>query len=133
MGGDIIDPMRPRQTAFAMLSAMLDLPIPKPLPPNEPVLSYAPESPERAALKSPLKTMATERPDVPHVVGGRDLRDGAAFEVKAPHDHRAVLATAHDGGHAVTEKAIAASLAAAPTWAATSFEERSRVFLRAAD
>ena len=112
---------------------MLDLPTPKPLPPNEPVLTYAPGTPERAAVKAALKTLAGERPDVPHVVGGKALHDGAAFEVKAPHDHSLVLATAHEGGHAVTEKAIAAALAAAPAWAAMSFEERSRIFLRAAD
>jgi 1-pyrroline-5-carboxylate dehydrogenase len=112
---------------------MLDLPTPKALPPNEPVLSYAPSSPERAALKAALKTMSTERPDVPHVVGGKEMHGGPAFEVKAPHDHSHVVATAHDGGHGVTEIAIAAALAAAPAWAAASFEERSRVFLRAAD
>jgi len=112
---------------------MLDLPTPKPLPANEPVLSYAPNSPERRALKAALESMAKERPDVPHVVGGKELRDGASFDVKAPHDHSLTLATAHDGGQAVTEKAIAAALAAAPAWAAASFEERARVFLRAAD
>ncbi len=112
---------------------MLDLPLPKALPPNEPVLSYAPSSPERAALKAALDSMARERPDAPHVIGGREVRDGAVFEVKTPHDHSHVVATAHDGGHRVTEKAIAAALAAAPAWAAASFEERSRVFLRAAD
>lgn len=112
---------------------MFDLPTPKPLPTNEPVLSYAPKSPERAALKAALERMAKERPDVPHVVGGVELHDGEAFDVKAPHDHALVLAKAHHGGHAVTEKAIAAALAAAPGWAAASFEERSRVFLRAAD
>jgi 1-pyrroline-5-carboxylate dehydrogenase len=112
---------------------MLDLPLAKPLPPNEPVFTYAPGTPERQALKSALASMASERPDVPHVIGGRELRDGAAFEVKAPHDHGLVLATAHDGGSATTDKAIKAALAAAPGWAATSFEERSRVFLRAAD
>ena len=112
---------------------MLDLPTPKLLPANEPVLSYAPGSPERALLKSTLRSMAGERPDVPHVIGGKELREGAAFEVKAPHDHSLVVATAHDGGHGVTEKAIAAALAAAPAWAGTSFEERARVFLRAAE
>jgi 1-pyrroline-5-carboxylate dehydrogenase len=112
---------------------MLDIPVPKPLPSNEPVLSYAPKSPERAALKAALDGMAKERPDVPHVVGGEELRDGAAFDVRAPHDHALLLATAHDGGHAVTERAIAAALAAAPAWASASFEERARVFQRAAD
>ena len=112
---------------------MFDLPTPKPLPSNEPVLSYAPNSPERRALKAALESMAKERPDVPHVIGGKELREGASFDVKAPHDHSLTLATAHDGGHAMAEKAIAAALAAAPAWASASFEERARVFLRAAD
>jgi 1-pyrroline-5-carboxylate dehydrogenase len=112
---------------------MLDLPIPKALPANEPVLSYAVDSPERASLKAALAKMAGERPDVPHVVAGKELRDGASFDVRAPHDHSLLLATAHDGGQTVAEKAIAAALAAQPAWAAMSFEDRSRVFLRAAD
>lgn len=112
---------------------MLDLPSPKPLPSNEPVLAYAPGSPERAQLKAALAKMAGERPDVPHVIGGKEHRDGAAFEVKAPHDHSLVLATAHDGGAAMTEKAIGAAMQAAPGWAAASFEERARVFTRAAE
>jgi 1-pyrroline-5-carboxylate dehydrogenase len=112
---------------------MLDLPLPLPLPSNEPVLSYAPDSPERARLKAELATMAKDQPDVPHVIGGKELRDGSTFEVKAPHDHSLVLAHAHDGGAAMAEKAIAAALAAAPAWAETSFEERARIFSRAAD
>src|SRR5688500_2020085 len=111
---------------------MLDLPNAKPLPTNERVLDYAPGSPERAALKTKRGERAKETVEVPHVVAGKELRDGAAYDVRAPHDHGLLLAKAHDGGAAVTEKAIAAAAAAAPAWAATSFEERARVFLRAA-
>ncbi|HEY8078158.1 MAG TPA: L-glutamate gamma-semialdehyde dehydrogenase [Labilithrix sp.] len=112
---------------------MLDLPAPSPMPENEPVLSYAPGTPERAKLKDALKTMSGEQPDVPHVIGGRELRDGAVYEVRAPHDHGLLLAKCHEGGQAAAEKAVAAALAAAPAWAATPFEERARVFLRAAE
>ena len=31
--------------------------------------------------------MAKERPDVPHVIGGKESREGAIYEVRAPHDH----------------------------------------------
>ena len=112
---------------------MLDIPTPKALPENEPVLSYAPGTPERAKLKETLGAMAKERPDIPHVVGGKEQHDGASFEVKAPHDHALVLGTAHEGGKPMAEKAISAALAAAPAWAAMSFDERARIFLRAAD
>jgi 1-pyrroline-5-carboxylate dehydrogenase len=116
-----------------MLPHMLDLPAPLPLPVNEPVLPYAPGSPERAKLKSALAAMRSERVDVPHVVAGKESREGARYEVRAPHDHELLLATCHDGGHAVTEQAIAAALAAAPAWAGMPFAERARIFSRAAE
>ena len=40
-----------------------------PLPVNEPNLQYAPGSPERAALKRTLETMAAERVDIPLFIG----------------------------------------------------------------
>src|SRR5262245_12482090 len=98
---------------------MLDIPAPLPQPTNEPVLSYAPGSPERKALKEALAKMAGEHVDIPHVIAGKELRDGETFSVKAPHDHSLELAKAHHGGAAVTEKAIGAALAAAPAWAET--------------
>lgn len=112
---------------------MLDLPLALPLPANEPILSYAPGSPEKAQLKAALKAMAGERPDIPHVVAGKELRTGAAGEVRAPHLKSQVLATFHDGGAEVAQKAIDAALAAAPGWASTPFEERARIFLKAAE
>src|SRR5579885_863719 len=111
---------------------MLDIPAPLPQPTNEPVLSYAPGSPERKALKDALAKMAAEKVDIPHVVAGKEMRDGESFSVRAPHDHSLELGRAHHGGAAVAEKAIAAALAAAPAWAATPFEDRARILLRAA-
>src|SRR4249920_2964143 len=104
----------------------LDLPAPLPLPPNEPVLAYAPGSQERKTLKDALAKMAGEHAEIPHVVGGKEMRDGEKFSVRAPHDHALELGHAHNGGAPIAEKAIAAALAAAPMWAATSFEERAR-------
>ncbi|MBI2394178.1 MAG: L-glutamate gamma-semialdehyde dehydrogenase [Deltaproteobacteria bacterium] len=112
---------------------MLDVPHPLPVPANEPILSYAPGSPEKAQLKAALRAMAGERPDIPHVVGGKEHRDGASYEVRAPHAKAQVLATAHDGGAAMTRKAIDAAMRAAPAWAATPFDERARIFQKAAD
>src|SRR4051794_4944704 len=67
--------------SLTMLShTMLDIPFPLPVPPNEPILSYAPGSPERAELKSKLAELAGACPDVPHVIGGQALHTGAAFD-----------------------------------------------------
>jgi 1-pyrroline-5-carboxylate dehydrogenase len=115
------------------MGAMLDVPTPRPLPANEPVLSYAPGTPERAALKAAIRRMENECPDIPHVVGGVDVHEGPRYEVCAPHRHAHLLARAHHGGRHVAERAIAAALRAAPAWARTPFDERARVFLRAAE
>ncbi len=117
----------------AFFPAMLDIPHPLPLPANEPVLSYAPGAPERARLKEALAQMSKECPDVPHVIGGREVHDGATFDVRSPHDHARVIAKAHASSAALGQKAIDAAMAAAPGWAATRLEDRARVFLRAAD
>ena len=112
---------------------MLDTPLAMTAPTNEPILSYAPGTPEKAALKAALASMAGERIDVPHVLGAAEVRDGAAIEVRAPHDHALHLATVHDGGEAVAERAISSALAAAPMWSAMPFAERARIFTRAAE
>ena len=112
---------------------MIDVPRPLPMPVNEPVLSYAPGAPERAELAATLSRMADENVHVPHVIGGRESHEGAVMEVRSPHETQRVLATFHDGGSATAERAIEAARAAAPAWAAMSFDERARIFLRAAD
>ena len=45
-----------------------------PPPVNEPNLGYLPGSPERAALKATLASMAAERIDIPITIGGREIR-----------------------------------------------------------
>ena len=63
-----------------------------PTPQNEPVLSYAPGSPERAALKAALAAVGAQQADIPAVVGGREVRSGVTHDVVAPHCHQRVLA-----------------------------------------
>ena len=70
---------------------MLDIAAHVPTPTNEPVLNYAPGSAERKTLKEALHTMAGEHAEIAHVVGGKEMRDGEKFAVKAPHDHKLEL------------------------------------------
>ncbi|HQJ96987.1 MAG TPA: L-glutamate gamma-semialdehyde dehydrogenase [Thermoleophilia bacterium] len=104
-----------------------------PSPHNEPVLGYAPGSPERAALKARLAAMAAERVEVPCVIGGRDVRTGRTAPAVMPHDHHHVLADVHLAGGAEVGAAIAAAGEAWHDWSRMPWEERLAVFLRAAD
>lgn len=112
---------------------MLDAPLPLPTPQNEPILTYAPGTAERRRLKEELRSLIGARPEIPHVIGGREHRDGAAREVRMPHRHAHVLATIHEADEGLGERAIAAAMSAAQAWAETPFEQRARVFLKAAD
>src|SRR5687767_13047387 len=109
------------------------MPTPVPPPVNEPVLSYAPGTPERAALKEALATMANDRAEIPVVAGGRTFRTGKTLNVVMPHRHAHVLAVAHEAGTDEVVTAIDAAMRVAPMWAALAFEDRAAIFLRAAD
>ncbi|MBJ7386756.1 MAG: aldehyde dehydrogenase family protein, partial [Mycolicibacterium sp.] len=105
-----------------------------PMPVNEPVREYAPGSPERDRLTSALADLAAAPIDLPHVIGGRHvMSDGERFDVVQPHRHSKVLGTLTNAGHAEATAAVDAAIAAKDSWAATPFDERAAVFLRAAD
>src|SRR2546426_10600472 len=83
--------------------------IPKiPAPVNEPVLGYAPGSPERAELKRTLKDLSGRQLEIPLVIGGKDVHTDRTVDVVMPHCHRHVLAKAHQAGPAEVQGAIAA-------------------------
>ena len=104
-----------------------------PVPINEPQFSYAPGSPEKAALKAELARLQGERIEIPLVIGGQQVRTGKTLPVVQPHNHRQVLADCHQAGEAEINRAIAAALAAKPAWASLRWEERAAIFLKAAD
>ncbi len=104
-----------------------------PAPRNEPVLSYAPGSPERSALKAALDELSANEIEAGPVIGGRRVTTGRLADIRAPHRHALRLGRFHQGGAAEVEEAIGAATAARPGWAALPWHERAAVFLRAAD
>src|SRR5665213_4218205 len=85
--------------------------VPEPI--NEPVLSYAPGSPEREELRLRLQQLESQQLDIPLVIGGEEVRTGNTFEAVEPHKRSHVLATVHKAGAKEVERAIAASQKAA--------------------
>ena len=103
------------------------------LPPNEPVRSYAPGSPERRELKERLDSMSAERIEIPLIIGGREVRTGELAQAVMPHAHGHVLADWHKASGKQVQAAIKAAQDARPGWSAMSWEDRAAVFLKAAD
>lgn len=104
-----------------------------PLPANEPVLSYAPGSPERKRLKEVLAELKQQELDIPMYIGGKEVRTGKKVALHPPHETRHLLGHFHAGEEKHVEQAIQAALAARAGWEATSWENRANIFLKAAD
>ena len=104
-----------------------------PTPVNEPVLSYAPGSPERQVLTAHLAEVAGTQVEIPLIIGGADVTTGDLGQCIMPHDHQHVLASFHKGNADSVRQAVAAAEAARPEWAAMPWEARASVFLKAAE
>jgi 1-pyrroline-5-carboxylate dehydrogenase len=112
-----------------MLSATARVPAPV----NEPVLTYAPGSHERAVLERTLAEMSAREVDLPMVIGGREVRTGLAARASMPHRHAHTLGHYHKGGAAEIAAALAAAKGARGDWARAPQTTRAAVFLKAAE
>jgi len=99
---------------------------------NEPVLSYAPGSPERARVKSEIAKILRESFDIPCIIGGREVRTGVTSPIVRPDDLSRPLGRFHLAGEAEATAAVEAALAAKAEWEDMPWEERAAVFRRAA-
>jgi len=104
-----------------------------PFPTNEPVLGYAPGSPERAELQMVLDKMARRTIDIPARIGGRRVRTGRTAKAVMPHDHAHVLGHWHKCGKKEVHRAIKAALDAHASWSAMPWQHRAAIFLKAAE
>ncbi len=104
-----------------------------PLPANEPVLSYAPGSPERKSLKEALVSLKNKTLDIPMYINGKAVRTGKTMSIHPPHETKHVLGHFHVGTKLHVEKAIESALKVREDWSNMSWESRAHIFLKAAD
>lgn len=100
---------------------------------NEPVKSYAPNSPEKKAVLEAYKKMWNETIDVPNYIGSEEIRTGNTRNMTAPHDHKHVVGTYHLAEKKHVEQAIANALKSKDAWANLAWEQRAAIFLKAAE
>ncbi|MEM7105857.1 MAG: L-glutamate gamma-semialdehyde dehydrogenase [Bacteroidota bacterium] len=112
-----------------MSTGFFNVPIPK----NEPVLSYAPGSKERAELKAALKEMKATSMDVPMYIGGKEVRTDNLVSIHPPHEIAHTLGHYHKGDASHVHLAIEAALSARAEWEDMPWQERAAIFLKCAD
>jgi len=100
---------------------------------NEAVKSYAPGSSERKEVLETYKKMYKETIDVPMYIGNKEVRTGNTATMSPPHDHKHILGTYHKAEKQHVDLAIKTALEAREKWAATPWEHRAAIFLKAAE
>jgi 1-pyrroline-5-carboxylate dehydrogenase len=105
-----------------------------PEPYNEPILKYAPGSAQRESLQRRIAELEGERHELTMTIDGQQrMAGGDRFDVVQPHDRAHVLGVSAQASAPDVVEAVSAAKRAAGEWAATSFDERAAVLLRAAD
>jgi 1-pyrroline-5-carboxylate dehydrogenase len=100
---------------------------------NEPVMSYAPGSPERAELKREIERMRSEVVDIPMFIDGKEVRTDNTVSIHPPHERKHLLGHFHKGDASHVQMAIEAALKARKRWSELSWEHRASIFLKAAE
>jgi len=103
-----------------------------PTPVNEPIRAYAPGDAARKSLKARLAELTDARTDVPMQIGGQKRWGASRSEIQSPHRKELSIAQVAVGAKKDFADAIGAALEARRMWAATSYQERAAVLLRAA-
>ncbi len=104
--------------------------VPKPI--NEPILSYAPGTPERAALKARIQELKSQQIEVPLIIGGQEIKTGNMGEMRIPHDHQHILGYYHQAGEKEVKMAIEAAMDAWQSWSKMPWESRAAIFKKMA-
>lgn len=104
-----------------------------PTPQNEPVLSYAPGSSERAKLQKALEEARAVTVDIPMYIGAEKVFTDKKIRLSPPHDHQHTLGFASEGDANHVKAAISAALKARTAWANMPWEHRASIFLKAAE
>ena len=100
---------------------------------NEPILSFASGSPERASLQAKYDEMATQTIEIPLIIDGKEIKTGDTGNCVMPHNHQHVLATYHKAGETEVIQAIDVAMKSWKTWSTTTLEERTKIFRKAAE
>lgn len=100
---------------------------------NEPVKSYAPGSKERENVLATYKKMYNETVEVGLYINGKNVKTGTTSRMAPPHDHQHTLGVYHLANKQNVDEAINTALEARKKWAATPWEQRAAIFLRAAE
>lgn len=104
-----------------------------PYPVNEPILSYAPGSPEKEEVLAMYESLYKSKIEVPMRIGNRNVKTGDTATMHPPHDHQHLLGSYHRATKDNIKDAIETALEARKSWSQMPWESRAAIFLKAAE
>ena len=104
-----------------------------PVPINEPIKDYAPNSEEKKSLVAKINELSSMKVEIPIIIDGKEIKTGNTGNCVKPYDHAHILGTFHKAGEEEVKMAIESSLDAWNDWSQTSFEFRAKIFLKMAE
>ena len=100
---------------------------------NEVVKSYIPGSKERDEIQKTYKEMINSFTEVPMYINGKDVKPANKKQISPPHDHQNIVGEYYIAEPKHIDDAIESALAAKKNWENMSWENRSAIFLKAAE
>ena len=100
---------------------------------NEVVKSYIPGSKERDEIQKTYKEMINSFTEVPMYINGKDVKSQNKKQISPPHDHQNIVGEYYIAEPKHIDDAIESALAAKDNWENMSWENRSAIFLKAAE
>ena len=100
---------------------------------NEVVKSYIPGSKERDEIQKTYKEMINSFTEVPMYINGKDVKSQNKKQISPPHDHQNIVGEYYIAEPKHIDDAIESALAAKQNWENMSWENRSAIFLKAAE
>ena len=100
---------------------------------NEVVKSYIPGSKERDEIQKTYKEMINSFTEVPMYINGKDVKSANKKQISPPHDHQNIVGEYYIAEPKHIDDAIESALAAKQNWENMSWENRSAIFLKAAE
>ena len=104
-----------------------------PYPVNEPILSYAPGSPEKEEVLAMYESLYKSKIEVHMRIGNHNVKTGDTATMHPPHDHQHLLGSYHRATKDNIKDAIETALEARKSWSQMPWESRAAIFLKAAE
>ena len=100
---------------------------------NEIVKSYRPGSLDRKEVIETYQKMINSVIEIPMYINGKDVKSSDKKTISPPHDHQKIVGEYYTAKPQHIDDAIESALAAKEKWEDMSWENRSAIFLKAAE